>query len=353
MSVLDIPRNQILVGDALTRLRELPDAGVDCVVTSPPYFRLRDYGCDGQLGLEAHVDDWVTDLRAVLRECGRVLVQTGTLWLNLGDAYSTHHREGAARKSLLLGPERLALGLLEDGWVIRNKIVWAKTNTIPSSVTDRFATKHEVIYLLSRAPRYYFDLDSLREPHTSRPPKRRSLGQTSGPATRQDTTRPSWLGPNSDGDSGLAAMHRAGIVGHPLGKNPGDIWSLGVSQFRGAHFATYPEQLVARMVTAGSPRMRCSQCRAPWTRRLSRRGHTARRGPPRPTCRCDAQAEPGLVFDPFIGSGTTAIAAAKLGRDWLGIELNPDYVELADARIAAALRTPSRRETTSKRKEVT
>jgi DNA modification methylase len=344
MTVLRLPRNQILCGDAQTTLQGLPTTSVDCIITSPPYFRLRDYGRADQLGLEAHISGWVSDLRAVVQECARVLVPTGTLWLNLGDSYSTHHREGAPRKSLLMGPERLALTLLADGWIIRNKIIWAKTNTVPSSVTDRLATKHEVIYLLSRSPRYYFDLDSIRAPHTSRPPRR---DETRRPPNRRDTRRPSWLGPNSDGDSGLAAMHAAGVIGHPLGKNPGDVWQLGVSQFRGAHFATYPEQLVDRMLTAGCPRLRCSRCRAPWTRRLVRHGSHATRRPPRPTCGCDAKAEPGVVLDPFIGSGTTAISANRLGRDWIGIELNPDYVALAHRRIATAMST-----TTNNRKEV-
>lgn len=332
-----VPRNEILLGDALTRLRELPDASVDCVVTSPPYFRLRNYGVSGQLGLEGHVDSWVDGLRDVLAECGRVLVPTGTLWLNLGDSYATHPREGAARKSLVMGPERLALALIGDGWIIRNKIVWAKTNTIPTSVRDRLATKHEVIYLLTRNPRYYFDLDSVREPHTSRPPKRPSSRRkrkgAARPPRRQDNTRPAWLGPNSDSDLGLAALHAAGIVGHPLGKNPGDVWSLAVSRYRGAHFATYPEPLIERILQAGCPRMRCSTCRKPWTRVLVRRGQEATRQPPRPTCDCGAQAEPGLVLDPFLGSGTTAVVARRLGLDWLGIELNPEYVTLAEQRI--------------------
>ncbi|GAA2393557.1 DNA-methyltransferase [Gordonia cholesterolivorans] len=145
---MSLPRNQILVGDALDRVRELPDASVDCVVTSPPYFRLRNYDHDNQLGLEAHVDEWVSGLRALLTEVRRVLVPTGTIWLNLGDSYSTKPAEGAGRKSLLLGPERLALQLIKDGWLVRNKIVWAKTNTIPTSVADRLATKHEFIYVL-------------------------------------------------------------------------------------------------------------------------------------------------------------------------------------------------------------
>lgn len=328
----DLPRNLILTGDALARLRDLPNASIDSIVTSPPYFRLRDYGHSGQLGLEGDVDDWVDELHTVLTECARVLVPTGTVWLNLGDSFSTHQREGARRKSLLFGPERLALRLIGDGWIVRNKVVWAKTNTVPSSVTDRFSTRHEVIYLLARSSKYYFDLDSLRQPHTSRPPKPRATT----PARR--ARRPAWLGPNSDGDAGLTRLHAAGLRGHPLGKNPGDVWHLGVSQFRGAHFATYPEQLTRRMVEAGTPRMRCSDCRAPWTRRQIRNGNNARRRPPRPSCNCAVQPEPGIVLDPFIGSGTTAISAARLGRDWLGIELNPVYVSMAEQRIETAIR---------------
>jgi site-specific DNA-methyltransferase (adenine-specific) len=341
-----VQRNEIFVGDALVRLRELPDGVIDTIVTSPPYFRLRQYGHTAQIGLEEHVDDWVAQLRAVMAECARVLVPTGTVWLNLGDTYSTHPRQGGPRKSLLLGPERLALLLIADGWTIRNKIVWAKTNTIPTSVRDRFATRHEVIYLLTRQPSYYFDLDSLREPHISRPPRPH--------ATTRQHRRADWLGPNSDGDAGLAALHAAGLRGHPLGKNPGDVWRLGVSTYRGAHFATYPEQLARRMILAGSPRLRCTVCRAPWTRRLIRdTPSTAHREPPRPTCDCDAIPEPGLVLDPFIGSGTTAIAAAKLGRDWLGIELNPDYVALAHRRIHDALTKQPTRSGGTHRKEVT
>src|ERR1700712_2735009 len=120
------PRNQILVGDAPDQPRKLPDASVDMVLTSPPYFRLRDYQVEGQLGLEGHVEDWVTGLCGVAREVARVLVPTGSLWLNVADTYSTQVRQGAGKKSLLLGPERLALALLQDGWVLRNKIVWQK-----------------------------------------------------------------------------------------------------------------------------------------------------------------------------------------------------------------------------------
>ena len=327
MSLLQ--RGSILEGDALSILRTLPDAEVDTIVTSPPYFRLRDYGVDGQLGLEAHVDSWVEQLGEVLREAARVLVPTGTVWLNVGDSYSTHSREGAPRKSLLFGPERLALALIADGWTIRNKIVWAKTNTVPTSVRDRLATKHELIYVLTRQADYFFDLDAVRVPHVSRPPKPRA---TTGPGKQ----RPAWLGPNSDGDLGLAALHAAGLRGHPLGKNPGDVWSMGVSTYRGAHFATYPPKLIERILRAGCPEKRCGDCRRPWIRPLRRRGATAQRLTLRPTCHCQAPAEPGVVLDPFIGAGSTAIAAETVGRDWLGIELNPTYRQLALDRITAA-----------------
>lgn len=334
-----IPRKQILVGDALTRLRDLPAASVDSVVTSPPYFRLRDYGVDGQLGLEAHVDQWVAELRRLLRETARVLVPTGTVFLNLGDTYSTHPREGANRKSLLLAPERLALALIEDGWSLRNKVVWAKTNTLPTSARDRLATHHEVIYLLTRSPRYYFDLDSLRVPHRTkpRPPTRPGSGR---PPTRRDLRRPGWLGPNGDGDAGLAALKASGLPGHPLGKNPGDVWQLPASKYTGAHFATFPVVLAERMVLAGTPEQRCSHCRTAYQRPVRRLGAFATRLSLRAMCQCNAATEPGLVLDPFLGAGTTAIAAERLGRDWLGIELNASYVAMATERLEAERNKP-------------
>lgn len=339
-----LPRNRILLGNALQRLQALPDASVDSIVTSPPYFRLRNYGADGQIGLESHVDEWVEELRGLLREAARVLVPTGTVWLNLGDSYSTHSREGAPRKSLLFGPERLAMKLVEDGWIIRNKIVWAKTNTIPSSVRDRLATKHEVIYLLARSPKYFFDLDAIRVPHKSGPTKPRVIPKRDG--------RPGWLGPNSDSDRGLDALHAAGIPGHPLGKNPADVWQLAVSSYRGAHFATYPVNLAERMVKAGTPEARCVRCRTAWERPVRRLGAVATRLALQAMCECDAPREPGLVLDPFMGSGTTAIAAENLGRDWLGVELNPDYIALANERIQSERQRRKERTQSTERKEV-
>lgn len=327
---LTLPRNTIVLGDATERLKELPASSVDCVITSPPYFRLRNYQVTGQLGLEPHIDDWVEELRSVLQEIVRVLVPTGTVWLNLGDSYATHSKEGASRKSLLFGPERLALALIGDGWTIRNKVVWHKTNTVPTSVRDRLATKYEVIYLLTRSDRYFFDLDAIRQPHTTKPVKRPGATR---PPTRTDQARPAHLGPNADGDLGLAALHAAGLPGHPLGKNPGDVWSLSVSGYRGAHFATFPEHLVERLLLATCPERRCAFCRLPWRRPVSRTASAARRLTLAPTCDCEATSEPGLVLDPFIGSGTTAVVAERMSRDWLGLELNPAFIELATTRL--------------------
>jgi DNA modification methylase len=331
-------RNRLIVGDARQELRRLPDASVDMVLTSPPYYLLRDYQVPGQLGLEPHVDEWVNNLRAVMRELQRVLLPTGSLWLNLADTYATHPRQGAPRKSLLLGPERLALALLADGWLLRNKIVWAKANPMPSSVRDRLTTTWEALYLFTKQPHYCFDLDSVRIPHTTRHHGRLR------PDFQRPRVRETWRGPNGDDAAGLTALKARGIIGHPLGKNPGDVWTLASSNYRGAHHATFPLTLARRTIQAGSPEARCTRCRAPWRRRLIRSiGGTAVRGALGPTCDCGTKSEPAVVLDPFFGAGTTAVAAESLGRDWLGIELNPEFARLATRRIQDTRAGPGKR----------
>ncbi|MGI8664854.1 MAG: DNA-methyltransferase [Jatrophihabitans sp.] len=328
-------RNQILVGDAADQLRTLSDASIDMVLTSPPYFRLRDYDHPGQLGLEASVEEWVLALRGIARQVHRVLVPTGTLWLNVSDTYANHARQGAALKSLLLAPERLALGILEDGWLLRNKIVWQKANPMPSSVRDRLTCSWEVLFVFVKQPRYFFDLDAIRQPHTSRHHGRID------PQYIRSRERESWRGPNGDDASGLDAMKARGIIGHPLGKNPGDVWRIASSNYRGAHHATFPVALAERAILAGSPEARCAVCRSPWARQLIRSlGGTATRSTLRPRCNCGIASEPAVVLDPFFGAGTTAVAAEQLERDWLGIELNPDFAELAETRIRQARASP-------------
>lgn len=162
-----LPRNAILPGDARTVLASLLPESVDCVVTSPPYFRLRDYGAAGQLGQEATVEEWVANLRAVMRGVGRVLKPHGSVWLNVADGYSRHPGTGVPPKGMLLAPERLALALAADGWLVRNKVVWAKPNPLPQSAVDRLSPTYEVVFLLTKQPDYFFDLDAIRVPHRS------------------------------------------------------------------------------------------------------------------------------------------------------------------------------------------
>lgn len=326
-----LPRNVILVGDAAKRLAELPTASVDCVVTSPPYFNLRNYGVEGQIGLEGHVDEWVDELRMVMRGIARVLKPTGAVWLNLGDTYSRQDRHGAPPKSLLMGPERLALKLIKDGWTVRNHVVWAKTSRMPSPVADRLACAWEVIYFLTRSRLYHFDLDAIREPHRSVRSKR-----TGGDSDKvaEPVGRPEWSGPLAGDNAGLARMKAQGIVGHPLGKNPGDVWRLPASNYRGAHRATFPASLVERPLLATCPERVCLRCGRPWQRApYAFRGDVAVRGELRPGCTCRESWQPGLVLDPFCGANTTGLVAEQLGRDWLGIELNPAYARLADERL--------------------
>lgn len=318
---------QILTGDALEVLRTLPDGLVDCVVTSPPYYALRDYGTRGQLGRESHVDDWVAGLRSVAAELRRVLAPHGALWLNLGDAYAQSHADGAPRKSLLMGPERVARALLSDGWVLRNKVVWAKSNPLPTSVRDRLNTTHEFVYFFVKAPTYFFDLDAIRVPaRSTRKPtlsRARRLPVPGRLAGRRD---------------GLDVLARAGRVAHPSGKNPGDVWQLGTSANRHGHPAPFPASLVRRPILATCPEAVCTACGKPW-RRSARpaepRSAVAHLRPLLP-CSCGVPTRPGIVLDPFMGSGTVARVAEELNRDWLGIELNPTYAEQARMRILAA-----------------
>jgi site-specific DNA-methyltransferase (adenine-specific) len=322
------PTNRVIVGDTRQVLATLAPASVDCIVTSPPYFCLRNYGVEGQMGLEVSVEGWVDELRAVARGLARVLRPEGSLFLNLGDSFSKHLRYGAQPKSLLLGPERLVLALQEGGWIVRNKIIWAKTNPQPSSVGDRLSATWEVVYFLTRQPHYYFDLDAIRVPH-------RSVGTGRSRVAQDISTKPpAWAGPLAGANHGLARLKVSGLPGHPLGKNPGDVWELATAGYRGAHFAVFPERLVERPIRAACPERVCTACGQPWRRKAYPTGHRILQ----PTCTCQARYRPGLVLDPFIGSGTVGVVAERLGRDWLGIELNPSFAELTRQRIEAARR---------------
>lgn len=327
----ELPRNTILHGDAVTKLKELPAASVDCVITSPPYFRLRDYDVIGQIGTETAVDGWVSALRTVFSELARVIKPTGCVWLNVGDTYAKRKTEGGLPKSMLLGPEKLLMALAEDGWIVRNKVIWDKTRTTPHPTSDRLTLAYEVVYFLVRSKTYHFDLEAIRDPHL--------------PTTLRRA---------------FAAFPE--LQGKPqellLGKNPGDLWRIPPSVYSGAHFATFPVELVHRPLLATCPNKICAHCGKPWRLNTTpyhvplKRSHADRpggllmsypsrdviylAGKPEPGCLCNGRTVPGVVLDPFFGSGTVGEAAQKLGRDWIGIELNAEYIKLAEKRLNKA-----------------
>ncbi len=340
MSTVELPRNVVLVGDARKRLAELPDNCIDTVITSPPYFQLRNYQVKEQIGLEADADAWVEELRSVTREVARVLKLTGSYWLCLGDSYSRNRRTGSLPKSLLLAPERLALALIEDGWTIRNKIVWAKTNAMPASVRDRLACSWEVVYFMVRSQSYFFDLDAIRVPHRSAARTTKATATTRRLAGYPPAAAaPSWSGPLAGNNTGLAKLKARGLPGHPLGANPRDVWQLATANFHGDHFATFPTSLVERPLLASCPERTCVRCGRPWQRGPFRTlGHLAVRGELRPGCRCRQGWRPGVVLDPFFGAGTVGLVAKTHQRDWLGVELNPHFAAMAERRIETECR---------------
>ncbi len=275
--------NQILCGDATAVLRQLPDNAVHCIVTSPPYYQQRDYSTELQLGNEDTPEAYIDHLRQVLAECLRVMRPDGTLWLNLGDKY---------QDGRLLGmPWRVALAAQEDGWILRSDIIWHKPNAMPSSVKNRPTTDHEYVFLLAKSADYFYDIDAIREPHVTFSPQSRMKGGRNHFGKVNGT-------PEQGKNGGDSNLHdgRWDQAFHPKGRNRRTVWQIPLSKFREAHFAVFPEKLVELCVLAGCP-------------------------------------EGGIVLDPFIGSGTTAVVAQKLGRRYVGIDSNPDYCKLAHSRL--------------------
>jgi DNA modification methylase len=302
----------LYLGDAREVLSEMPDGSADCIVTSPPYWGKRDYRVVGQYGHEPNPAAYVETLRATFAEARRVLASDGTCWLNLGDSYSgggggatglhtylgrnlaAHRPAGLPAKNLIGLPWRAAFALQEDGWILRNAIVWHKPNAMPESVRDRLNCRHELVFLLVKQSHYWFDLDSIRIPHaTSRP-------TPTAPPRRRDRSRPPKYGPHARQVVGAEryGVGRARRV-HPNGRNPGDVWSIPTRPYAGPHFAAFPLELPQRCIAAG--------------------------------CKPG-----GTVLDMFTGSGTTGLAAVQLGRRFTGIELSPAFARLASTRLRSA-----------------
>lgn len=347
------PNFHILTGDAVTLLKDLPDDSVDCVVTSPPYYALRDYHVKGQIGLERTMHDYLDHMMLVIAEVQRVLKPTGTFWLNMGDAYfqpvvgkggsvrgknsqiNPHHYEDiqfaatkvyapVMRKSLMAVPWRMALTMLDRGWVLRNVVVWGKPNPMPHPVMDRLTASWEPVFMFTKSDRYFFDLDSIRVKSLSGPS---TAAWNAIDSTTEFGTEEVGATPASRTHAIRKRKHVKGYTGNPLGKNPGDIWMIPPdTDDADNHFASYPELLVSRCLQAGCPPRVCEVCGLPPIR--TRAGWD--------WCKCNAGYKPGLVLDPFVGSGTTCAVAAKLGLDSIGIELNTQYAELAAQRVELA-----------------
>ena len=308
----------LLVGDVRTRLAPVASNSIHCAVTSPPYFGLRDYGCAEQIGLEPTPDAYVAELVAVFREVRRVLRDDGTLWLNLGDSYASSikgsggtnpetspkqswkGREnaqafaprrvdcGLANKQRIMIPARVALALQKDGWWLRDEIIWHKPNPMPVSVTDRTTPAHEMLYMFSKSARYHYDMEAVKEPALVGGGKGKASGEYSkGTGNRNDQGR-----------------HLSG--GFPTSgmRQPRSVWSITTKPFKGAHFATFPPDLIRPCILAGCP-------------------------------------AGGTVLDPFFGAGTTGLVAAELGRSCIGVELNPAYATIALQRLGLRVLTPS------------
>lgn len=219
------PSYTIHIGDCLESLRKMPDQSVHCCVTSPPYFGLRNYGADGQIGLEPTPDEFERALVTVFREVRRVLRDDGTLWLNLGDSYGKG-------KQLLMMPARVAIALQADGWVLRQEIIWHKPNVMPEPAKDRCVKAHESIFLLAKSARYHFDHEAIRELEV--------CGRMRGPALHPDTK-------STNGNGGLSRRKSDGK------RNKRSVWEVNTRPFKEAHFATYPPELIEPCILAGCP----------------------------------------------------------------------------------------------------
>ena len=289
---MELKLDYIYQGDALEVLKQMPSESVDMCITSPPYWNMRDYGDKNQLGLEYTTSEFIDNLYNVFHELKRVLKDEGSLWINIRDTYSKGvKRCGVKNKSLSMIPERLIIKLLDDGWILRNDIIWHKPNAMPDSCKNRFTVDYEHLYFLTKKDKgYYFKTQY--EPYTS------------NIKSKKDN-----INNNNDKDKRSALieskMVRHGANGTTLnspskwsdkGRIKRTTWSISTKAYKEAHFATYPTELIECPIDAGCP-------------------------------------EGGIVLDPFMGSGTTGVVAKKQGKHYVGIELNKEYIEIADNRI--------------------
>ena len=291
----------------------MPDKSIDCVITSPPYWQLRDYGYEGQWGLEPTFHEYLEHLWEMMDDIYRVLKDEGTCWINLGDSYNNSGwagnrankfndqpivpsgtkagrggQKGYPNKCLVLLPHRFAIGCIDRGWILRNDIIWAKPNGMPEPVTDRFTKKHEYIFFMVKSEKYYFDLDSIREKHSIVSLNRDKYGRKSEYA---------------NGQAAVGRSYEAGEMCNPKGKNPGsvsDFWDITTKPSSNKHYASYNDELLMKPILAGCP-------------------------------------EGGIIYDPFMGTGTTAITALRANRNFIGSEMSTEYIKICENNIAPYL----------------
>lgn len=301
--------NKIYQEPCLDTVARMDDNSIDCVITSPPYWQLRDYGYDGQWGLEPTYQEYLENLWSLMDAIYPKLKDGGTVWVNLGDTYMNNSsycekgRQGFGKdkigmlyksaddikqKSLVLIPHRFAIGCIDRGWIVRNDIIWAKRNGMPESVTDRFSKKHEYFFFMVKSEKYHFDLDAIRDNHKESSLKRIEYG---------------W---KSDHDSiGHIDVDKMGDrFCNPNGKNPGsvsDFWDIPTKPSSAKHYASYNDSLLVKPILAGCPK-------------------------------------DGIIYDPFMGTGSTAEAAIRAGRRFIGSEMSEDYVKIAEERLDPYLR---------------
>ena len=356
----------ILQGDCIASLKKLEDQSINTCITSPPYWGLRDYnGEEEQLGLEDSPDKFVENLVNVFREVKRVLRDDGTVWLNLGDSYSSGGRTTTTNQSLrgdkdygvtrpkpnkgikpkdLIGiPWRVAFALQKDGWYLRQDIIWHKPNPMPESVRDRCTKAHEYIFLLAKNAKYYYDHEAIKE---------KSVRSGSIPKGKKYSSE--LANKNIGGKHTRQTLNEKPVAEK---RNKRSVWTVTTKPFKGAHFATFPKDLIEPCVLAGCPEKICAECHTPYLRKMTKNGEIQRRwsknnadGSPyekqssmqntyedmglQKQCDCQTnETKSGTVLDPFGGSGTTGIVAASHNRNAVLLELNAEYIELAKARI--------------------
>ena len=300
----NIETNKIYCEPCLDTVSRMPNNFLDCVITSPPYWQLRDYGYEGQWGLETTYQEYLEHLWSLMDAIYPKLKKEGTVWINLGDTYngnttsnrnpflddSVHNsdirkqiQQNIKNKSLCLIPHRFAIGCIDRGWILRNDIIWAKINAMPESVTDRFSKKHEYVFFFVKNEKYYFDLDAIRDKTVTKSNVRNKRAESYGSELGIGGGTREWNNPN--------------------GKNPGsvsDFWDIPIRPSSLKHYATYNESLISKPILAGCP-------------------------------------EGGIIYDPFMGTGTTAESALRLGRKYIGSEMSEEYCKIAEKRLKALI----------------